>query len=45
MSDQIPPDKDNSVLLAVEGDPKRLPKPSPDLYTDDQEQNDPEDAE
>lgn len=37
-----PPDEDNSVLLAVEGDPAREPDPNPDLYTDDQEVEDDE---
>jgi hypothetical protein len=42
---QIPPDEDNSVLEAVEGDPYRTAKPSPGAFTEDQEQTDPEDAE
>jgi hypothetical protein len=41
---QIPPDEDNSVLEAIEGDPVRTANPSPGAFTDDQEQDDPEDA-
>lgn len=42
---EIPPDEDNSVLEAVEGVPDLEAKPDPGSFTDDQEQNDPEDAE
>jgi hypothetical protein len=40
----LPPDEDNSVLEAVEGEPGLEPAPDPGLFTDDQEQTDPEDA-
>jgi len=38
----IQPDEDNSVLEPTEGDPDREPNPSPESFTDDQEQVDPE---
>jgi len=45
-SDQpdVPIDEDNSVLESTEGDPARSADPSPESFTDDQEQEDPEDA-
>ncbi len=40
----VPPDEDNSVLAAVDGDPGRQPNPDPDAFAEDVEVADPEDA-
>ncbi len=40
----VPVDEDNSVLEPTEGDPARSADPSPESFTDDKEQEDPEDA-
>jgi hypothetical protein len=44
MSENLPPDEDNGVHLATEGVPGVEPDPQPELYTDDQEQEDDEDG-
>lgn len=40
----VPPDEDDSVHQATEGVPGLEAKPTPELYTDDQEQEDDEDG-
>jgi hypothetical protein len=44
MSETLPPDEDNGVHAATEGVPGVEPDPKPELYTDDQEQEDDEDG-
>jgi|EndMetStandDraft_7_1072992.scaffolds.fasta_scaffold2241457_2 hypothetical protein len=44
MAEDLQPDEDDSVLMAVEGVPGLEAKPDPESFSDDKEQDDPEEA-
>lgn len=44
MPENLPPDEDNGVHAATDGVPGLEAKPTPELFTDDQEKEDDEDG-